>query len=124
MKPSTGGPVMERFDGGGVFSKEDFKRVTLAFERKFDKPLPISAQGEQRCIDRWASTTATAWTWLSIPTLRTVFGCGSIWRRTTSPITLSAISSLARRPARLYPYRSSQQPADEIEINFPFPVAF
>jgi hypothetical protein len=45
-KPSIGGPVMERFDGGGVFSKEDFKRVTLAFERQFDKPLPVSAQGE------------------------------------------------------------------------------
>jgi hypothetical protein len=45
-KPSIGGPVMERFDGGGAFTKDDFHRVLLAFERKFDKPLPISAQGE------------------------------------------------------------------------------
>jgi hypothetical protein len=45
-KPSIGGPVMERYDGGGVFTKEDLKRVVLAFERQFDKPLPISAQGE------------------------------------------------------------------------------
>jgi hypothetical protein len=45
-KPSIGGPVMERFDGDGVFTHEDFKRVVLAFEKQFKKPLPISAQGE------------------------------------------------------------------------------
>lgn len=45
-KPSIGGPVMERFDGGGAFTQEDFKRVLLAFERQFSKPLPVSAQGD------------------------------------------------------------------------------
>lgn len=45
-KPSIGGPVMERFDGNGLFSKEDFKRVLLAYARRFDKPLPVSADGE------------------------------------------------------------------------------
>jgi hypothetical protein len=45
-KPSIGGPVMERFEGGGSFTRNDFQHVVLAFERRFDKPLPISAQGE------------------------------------------------------------------------------
>ena len=45
-KPSIGGPVMERYDGSGLFTKDDLKRILLAFERQFDKPLPISAQGE------------------------------------------------------------------------------
>jgi hypothetical protein len=44
--PSVGGPVMERFDGDGSFTKEDFKNVLLAYEKQFHKPLPISAQGE------------------------------------------------------------------------------
>jgi hypothetical protein len=45
-KPSPGGPIMERFDGGGSFTHEDFKTVLLAFEKQFKKPLPISAQGD------------------------------------------------------------------------------
>ena len=45
-KPSIGGPVMERFDGGGTFTQGDFKRVVLAFEKQFKKPLPVSALGE------------------------------------------------------------------------------
>ena len=44
--PAVGGPVMERFDGDGLFTHEDFRRVLLAFEKQFGKPLPISAQGE------------------------------------------------------------------------------
>ncbi len=44
--PAPGGPVMERFDGEGSFTHEDFKRVLLAFEKQFGKPLPVSAQGE------------------------------------------------------------------------------
>lgn len=40
------GPVMERFDGDGSFTQADFKRVLLAFEKHFHKPLPISANGE------------------------------------------------------------------------------
>jgi hypothetical protein len=45
-KPSIGGPVMERFDGDGAFTHDDFKRVLLAFEKQFKKPLPVSALGE------------------------------------------------------------------------------
>ncbi|HTM49345.1 MAG TPA: hypothetical protein VL285_11705 [Bryobacteraceae bacterium] len=44
--PQVGGPVMERFEGENPFTREDFKRVLLAYERHFSKPLPISAQGE------------------------------------------------------------------------------
>ena len=44
--PAAGGPVMERFDGEGSFTREDFKRVLLAFEKQFGKPMPVSAQGE------------------------------------------------------------------------------
>jgi hypothetical protein len=43
---STPGPVMERFDGDGAFTREDFKRVLLAYERQFRKALPVSAQGD------------------------------------------------------------------------------
>jgi len=39
------GPVMERFDGDGSFTTADFKRVLLAYEKHFHKPLPISANG-------------------------------------------------------------------------------
>jgi hypothetical protein len=39
-------PVMERFDGNGSFTRDDFKQVLLSFEKQFRKPLPISAQGE------------------------------------------------------------------------------
>ena len=45
-EPQVGGPVMERFEGDGSFTKEDFKTVLLAYEKHFNKPLPISAQGE------------------------------------------------------------------------------
>src|SRR5439155_3065372 len=31
--PSVGGPVMERFDGEGSFTRDDFKRVLLAYEK-------------------------------------------------------------------------------------------
>ena len=37
---------MERFEGEGTFTKDDFKRVVLAWEKHFGKPLPVSAQGE------------------------------------------------------------------------------
>jgi len=39
-------PVMERFDGDGAFTHEDFKHVLLAYEKQFRKALPVSAQGE------------------------------------------------------------------------------
>lgn len=43
---STDHRIMERFDGDGSFTPSDLKRVTLAFEAKFHRPLPISANGE------------------------------------------------------------------------------
>lgn len=39
-------PVMERFDGRGEFSQAALKRVILAFEKQFAKPMPVSAMGE------------------------------------------------------------------------------
>lgn len=39
-------PVMERFDGRTPFSPATLKRVILAFEKQFAKPMPISAMGE------------------------------------------------------------------------------
>jgi hypothetical protein len=38
--------IMQRFDGDGVFSPTDLKKVQAAYESKFHKPLPISANGE------------------------------------------------------------------------------
>jgi hypothetical protein len=39
-------PVRERFDGGGTFTAAQFKKVLLAFEKEFRKPLPVSANGD------------------------------------------------------------------------------
>jgi hypothetical protein len=39
-------PAMERFDGDGSFTNADFKRVVLAYEKHFHRPLPVSANGE------------------------------------------------------------------------------
>lgn len=38
--------LRERFDGDGVFSPADLKKVIAAYQTKFHKPLPISANGE------------------------------------------------------------------------------
>lgn len=38
--------VAERFDGNGAFSEKDFSVIETAFEKRFAKPLPISAMGE------------------------------------------------------------------------------
>jgi hypothetical protein len=38
--------VSERYDGNGVFTPEIFARIQTAFEDRFGKPLPISANGE------------------------------------------------------------------------------
>lgn len=50
LTPSTvlghGGPLIEHFQGSGRFNDGDLKRITLEFEKKFSKPLPISARGE------------------------------------------------------------------------------
>jgi hypothetical protein len=51
--PSSGSPslpawhgVTERYDGNGVFNTKLFATVETAFERKFGKPMPVSANGE------------------------------------------------------------------------------
>jgi hypothetical protein len=38
--------IAERFDGNGVFRDSEFKKVVLAYEKKFSHPLPVSARGE------------------------------------------------------------------------------
>jgi hypothetical protein len=38
--------VSERYDGDGVFTPEIFARIQTAFEDRFGKPLPVSANGE------------------------------------------------------------------------------
>ncbi len=48
-KPAQGGSKLakEYVDGShGLLTDQDIKDLTLAFEKKFDKPLPISARGE------------------------------------------------------------------------------
>jgi hypothetical protein len=37
--------LAERFDGDGIFTNGLFKRIVLAFEKHFHKPLPVSARG-------------------------------------------------------------------------------
>ncbi len=44
--PRPGLSVMEHFEGYGRFSPAELKAVTLAFEKKFKRPFPISANGE------------------------------------------------------------------------------
>ena len=39
-------PLSERFDGTGAFQPAQWKRVLLAFESSFGKPIPVSAHGE------------------------------------------------------------------------------
>lgn len=43
---SSESPAMERYDGDRLFTPNDLKAVSLAFEKKFKTPLPISANGE------------------------------------------------------------------------------
>jgi hypothetical protein len=38
--------LAERYDGDGVLRPTDLKSILLAFEKKFSKPLPISARGD------------------------------------------------------------------------------
>jgi hypothetical protein len=43
--PPISGKAMERYLGDGTLSTADLKKVILAFEKQFSKPLPISARG-------------------------------------------------------------------------------
>ena len=38
--------TVERYDGLGRFREADFARVSAAFQRQFQRPLPVSARGE------------------------------------------------------------------------------
>jgi hypothetical protein len=44
--PQANDPVMEHFEGDGHFSAVDLMGLQSAFQKKFHKPLPISANGE------------------------------------------------------------------------------
>ena len=44
--PQTAAPMVERYDGNGVFNSAHYKQTVLAFEHEFGKPLPVSAKGE------------------------------------------------------------------------------
>ncbi len=44
--PERPAKAAERYDGNGVFKPEDFKAIVIAYEKQFDKPLPVSARGE------------------------------------------------------------------------------
>lgn len=39
-------PLSERFDGQGRFSPAQWKKILLAYESSFGKPIPVSANGE------------------------------------------------------------------------------
>ncbi len=40
------GPASERYDGDGFLSAHEIKQMVLAFEGRFAKPLPVSANGD------------------------------------------------------------------------------
>ncbi len=42
----TGGGIEEHFPGKGALSPADVQTIEAAYQRKFDRPLPISAYGE------------------------------------------------------------------------------
>ena len=44
--PDWAGKVYTKYDGSGVFTPADLQKVSVAFEAKFFRPLPISADGE------------------------------------------------------------------------------
>lgn len=44
--PAGPRPLVERYLGSGQFSRLEFKRVVLAYEKEFGKSIPVSADGE------------------------------------------------------------------------------
>jgi hypothetical protein len=44
--PEWAGKVYTKYDGNGIFRPQDLQKISLAFESKFARPLPISADGE------------------------------------------------------------------------------
>lgn len=45
-QPADAPRSVQRYDGAGVFTPAEFQQVAGAFERRFSKPLPVSAMGE------------------------------------------------------------------------------
>lgn len=43
--PAAGGPVAQRYDGNGLFSEFQFRKVEQSFLRQFGHLLPVSAHG-------------------------------------------------------------------------------
>lgn len=39
-------PLVERFNGAGAWSFSEIDGITLAYEKQFHKPMPVSAEGE------------------------------------------------------------------------------
>ncbi len=46
MFADDGRPIVERFDGEGIFLNAHLKELLLAYEKQFGKPFPVSARGE------------------------------------------------------------------------------
>jgi hypothetical protein len=44
--PDWAGKVYTKFEGSGIFRRNDLSKIEFAFTTKFAKPLPISADGE------------------------------------------------------------------------------
>jgi hypothetical protein len=44
--PTPAGPASERYDGDGFLSAREIRQMVLAFESRFSKPLPVSANGD------------------------------------------------------------------------------
>ena len=44
--PDWAGKVYTKYDGNGIFRRDDLSKIEFAFTTKFAKPLPISADGE------------------------------------------------------------------------------
>jgi hypothetical protein len=44
--PDWAGKVYTKYDGNGMFRRDDLSKIEFAFSTKFAKPLPISADGE------------------------------------------------------------------------------
>ncbi len=46
--PEEAPRIAERYEGDGVFRVSQLKQIVLAFERRFARPLPVSARGATR----------------------------------------------------------------------------
>jgi hypothetical protein len=44
--PAEATQIAERYDGDGIFTPQIFQRIEAAYEKRFGKPLPVSANGE------------------------------------------------------------------------------